>query len=156
MIFTQISSQEFNVSYCQVCDLGGVAEQNYKHFKFKVSDRCSILLICKRWCFEKNGNKNWAEILQWFLHRYLLKSSMFHIVKYEIWAGLMSKFINILNLKCLTVVRFYWFVNVGVLKKTATKTGQRYFNDFCTTIFSRVQCFILSSMRSRRGCWANL
>jgi len=62
-----------------------------KDLKFKVSDRCSILLICKRWCFEINGNKNWAEILQWFLLIHLLKRSSFQIVKFEIWAGLLSK-----------------------------------------------------------------
>jgi hypothetical protein len=44
MIFAQISLQEFNVSYCQVWDLGGVAEQYYKHLKLKVSERYSILL----------------------------------------------------------------------------------------------------------------
>jgi hypothetical protein len=44
--------------------VGGVAEQYYKHLKLKVSERYSILLICKRWCFEMNDDKNWAEMLQ--------------------------------------------------------------------------------------------
>jgi hypothetical protein len=30
IIFAQMSFQEFNASYCQVWDLGGVAEQKYK------------------------------------------------------------------------------------------------------------------------------
>jgi len=44
--FAQKSSQKLNVSYCQVLDLGWVAEQSYKHFKSDVPDFSSILLIC--------------------------------------------------------------------------------------------------------------
>jgi len=32
--FAKIFSQEFNVSYCQVWDLGGVAEQRFIHSNF--------------------------------------------------------------------------------------------------------------------------
>jgi len=64
--FAQKSSQEFNVSYCQVLDLGWVAEQNYRHFKSDVPDRSSISLICKHWYLEINSNKIWAEIFQYF------------------------------------------------------------------------------------------
>jgi hypothetical protein len=54
-------------------------------------DFCSVLMDCKYSYFEINSNKTWVEIGHCFLHTLLLKSSMFYIVKYKIWAGLLSK-----------------------------------------------------------------